>query len=73
MMGRKILVADDEPHVLETVKAYLTEDGFQGLTVKNGRDALFAFRHEKPALVILGADSSNVFQAAEEARRAKER
>ncbi len=53
MMGRKILVADDEPHILETVKAYLTEDGFQVLTVKNGRDALFAFRHEKPDLVIL--------------------
>ena len=52
-MARKILVADDEQHILDTVGAYLKQEGFQVLTVRNGRDALFMFRHEKPDLVIL--------------------
>lgn len=52
-MARKILVADDEQHILETVQAYLKDAGFEAITVKNGRDALFAFRREKPDLVIL--------------------
>ena len=52
-MSRKILIADDEQHILDTVRAYLTNAGFQVLTVKNGRDALFTHRHEHPDLVIL--------------------
>lgn len=52
-MSRKILVADDEQHILETVGAYLKKDGFEVVTAKNGRDALFAFRYEKPDVVIL--------------------
>jgi DNA-binding response OmpR family regulator len=52
-MSRKILIADDEQHILDTVRAYLADAGFQVLTVKNGRDALFTFRHERPDLVIL--------------------
>jgi len=52
-MARKILVADDEQHILDTVGAYLRQEGFQVLAVRNGRDALFTFRHEKPDLVIL--------------------
>ncbi|GAB4572247.1 MAG: response regulator transcription factor [Anaerolineae bacterium] len=52
-MSRKILVADDEQHILDTVRAYLREAGFQVLTVKNGRDALVAFQQEQPDLVVL--------------------
>jgi two-component system alkaline phosphatase synthesis response regulator PhoP len=52
-MSRKILIADDEQHILDTVRAYLKEAGFQVFTVKNGREALFTFRHETPDLVIL--------------------
>ena len=52
-MSRKILIADDEQHILDTVRAYLSNAGFQVLTVKNGRDALFTHRHEHPDLVIL--------------------
>ncbi len=52
-MNRKILIADDEQHILETVGSYLKQDGFQVVTAQNGREALFVFRHEKPDLVIL--------------------
>jgi len=52
-MAQKILVADDEQAILDTVRAYLIEAGLQVVTAKNGREAVFVFRHENPALVIL--------------------
>lgn len=52
-MNYKILIADDEPHILESVGSYLKQDGFQVVTARDGREALFVFRHEKPDLVIL--------------------
>ncbi|MBK8047738.1 MAG: response regulator transcription factor [Anaerolineales bacterium] len=52
-MTRKILIADDEQHILDTVGAYLRQEGYQVFAVRNGRDAVFTFRHEKPDLVIL--------------------
>jgi DNA-binding response OmpR family regulator len=52
-MTRKILIADDEQHILDTVGAYLRQEGHEVIAVRNGRDAVFTFRHEHPDLVIL--------------------
>ena len=52
-MVAKILIADDEQHILDTVGAYLKKKGYEVVTARNGKDALFTFRHEKPELVIL--------------------
>lgn len=52
-MAKKILIADDEQHILDTVSAYLQKDDFEVVTARNGQDALFTFRHENPDLVIL--------------------
>ncbi len=52
-MPRKILLADDEQAILDTLGAYLRQDGFEVLAFRNGRDALAAFRHDQPDLVIL--------------------
>jgi DNA-binding response OmpR family regulator len=52
-MSRKIVIADDEQQILDTVRAYLEASGFQVIVARSGREALFAFRHEKPDLVIL--------------------
>jgi len=52
-MAHKVLIADDEQAILDTVRAYLIEAGMQVVTAKNGREAVYAFRHEQPALVIL--------------------
>ena len=52
-MSRKILIADDEQHIIDTVRAYLEDTGLDVLTARNGREALFAYRHEQPDLVIL--------------------
>lgn len=52
-MSKTILIADDEQHILDTVGAYLGAEGYHVLTVRNGRDAVFTFRHQHPDLVIL--------------------
>ncbi len=52
-MVQRILVADDEQAILDTVRAYLLEAGMQVVTARNGREAVYAFHHEQPALVIL--------------------
>ncbi|MGD1991654.1 MAG: response regulator transcription factor [Anaerolineae bacterium] len=52
-MNKKILVVDDEPEIVRFVRAYLEDAGFQVVTARNGQQALFAARHEKPDLVIL--------------------
>ena len=52
-MSRKILIADDEQHILDTVRAYLENAGLHVVVARDGREALFTYRHEQPDLVIL--------------------
>jgi DNA-binding response OmpR family regulator len=53
MSGETILVVDDEPKIVKTVRAYLENAGFRVVAAGDGQMALTVFRHEKPALVIL--------------------
>jgi DNA-binding response OmpR family regulator len=52
-MAYKILVVDDEPQVVDTVRVYLEDSGFEVVTARDGRQALFVNRHEKPDLIVL--------------------
>ena len=52
-MPKTILVADDEERLISLVKAYLEQGGFRVVTAKNGREALFVARQEKPDLILL--------------------
>ncbi|MFA0733095.1 MAG: hypothetical protein LKKZDAJK_002825 [Candidatus Fervidibacter sp.] len=49
----KILVADDDPAILELVRINLEARGYQVLTVDNGADAIRIAMREKPDLLIL--------------------
>ena len=51
--GETILVVDDEPKIVKTVRAYLENAGFRVVVAGDGQMALTVFRHEKPALVVL--------------------
>ncbi len=53
MSGETILVVDDEAKIVKTVRAYLENAGFRVATAGDGQAALTAFRHERPALVVL--------------------
>jgi len=49
----KILVADDEEDVVETVRFRLEREGFEVVTAGNGLEALGAARVHQPELLIL--------------------
>lgn len=52
-MAQRILVVDDEKRLVQVVRGYLEEAGFEVVTAYNGRDALFAARDYQPNLIIL--------------------
>lgn len=52
-MARKILIADDERAILDALGGYLQQAGYSVVTARNGREAVFVFRHEQPDLVVL--------------------
>lgn len=53
MQGKRILVVDDEPAILDVVRAYLEREGFAVETAPTGSQALLRFARWKPDLVIL--------------------
>lgn len=52
-MGRKILVVDDEPVLVETIAYNLEQAGYQVTTAADGSSALEAAQRETPDLIIL--------------------
>lgn len=50
---KKVLICDDEPHILESVAYVARKEGYAVLTAENGEDALKLARQEKPGLVLL--------------------
>jgi two-component system, OmpR family, alkaline phosphatase synthesis response regulator PhoP len=51
--GKKILIADDEPDILEIVHYNLKHEGYEVYTAKDGDDALTKAKQLKPDLIIL--------------------
>lgn len=52
-MSIKILVADDEPAIVEVVKLYLEKEGFIIYTAEDGESALAIETNQQPDLLIL--------------------
>jgi len=52
-MAKKVLVVDDNPDILNMVKAYLTGEGFQVVTATNGQKALHVARDQQPDCIVL--------------------
>ncbi|MEO7802275.1 MAG: response regulator transcription factor [Ginsengibacter sp.] len=50
---RKILIADDEPDILEIVGYNLQSEGYEMITAKNGDEALDEAKKHQPDMVIL--------------------
>lgn len=60
MAGCKVLVVDDESHILELARLYLSREGYQIETVSDGAQALARFGQVKPDLVVLDIMLPNV-------------
>ena len=52
MADRKILVVDDEIHIVQVIAIKLRNNGFEVLTAENGAQALDIAKKHKPDLVI---------------------
>jgi two-component system alkaline phosphatase synthesis response regulator PhoP len=51
--GKKILIADDEPDILEVIQYNLVKEGYEVMTAKDGDDALNKAKTFHPHLIIL--------------------
>ncbi len=52
-MAAKILVADDEQNIIQLLRMYLRQGGYEVVTASNGQQALDRFQTESPDLVLL--------------------
>jgi two-component system, OmpR family, alkaline phosphatase synthesis response regulator PhoP len=50
---KKILIADDEPDIIEIIQFNLQQEGYEVITAKNGDEAIEAARKHLPSLIIL--------------------
>ncbi|HMJ48319.1 MAG TPA: response regulator, partial [Ferruginibacter sp.] len=53
MIGKKILIADDEPDILEILQFNLQAEGYEVITAKNGDEAYEKATRNLPDLIIL--------------------
>ena len=53
MSGELILLVDDEPNIIELAQLYLEREGYQVISVQDGRSALEAVAERRPALMVL--------------------
>ncbi len=51
--ARKVLIADDEPDIVEILKYNLEKEGYEVITAKDGDEAIDKAKHTRPDLVIL--------------------
>src|SRR5687768_1736333 len=51
--ARKVLIADDEPDILEILKYNLTNEGYEVVTAKDGDEALEKAKRTMPDLIVL--------------------
>ena len=52
-MGKKILIADDEPNILISLEFLMKREGFEVVLARDGQEAIDAIVRERPALVLL--------------------
>ena len=50
---KKILIADDEPDILEIIQFNLQAEGYEVITAKNGDEAIDQAKRHLPDLIIL--------------------
>lgn len=53
MADKKILVVDDEEHIVELIKFNLEKNGYGVITADNGRDAFIIAKEQQPDLILL--------------------
>ncbi len=52
-MAKKLLIVDDEPHMLRITELSLKKAGYEILTARTGREAIELAARELPALIVM--------------------
>jgi CheY-like chemotaxis protein len=52
-MPQKILIVDDEPHMLRVTQLSLKKGGYEVITAGNGREAIELARRIQPVLIVM--------------------
>ncbi len=52
-MAKTILIVDDSNHLAYMLNRYLSEQGFQVMSARNGREALATLEYQTPDLILL--------------------
>ena len=52
-MAKKIMVVDDEAHIVKYLTSFLEDNGYETCSANNGEDALKVLKSEKPDLITL--------------------
>ncbi len=58
-MPKKILVVDDEPHIVKYLTVFLKDCGYETCSASDGEEALEVLRREKPDLITLDLQMPN--------------
>ena len=58
-MPKKILVVDDEPHIVKYLTIFLQDCGYETCSAANGEEGFEVLRREKPDLVTLDLQMPN--------------
>jgi CheY-like chemotaxis protein len=58
-MPKKILVVDDEPHIVKYLTAFLVDCGYETCSAGNGEEAFEVLKKERPDLVTLDLQMPN--------------
>jgi two-component system KDP operon response regulator KdpE len=68
---RRVLVVDDEPHLLHAVQLYLEDEGFTVLTAPTGQEALRKVREQLPDAVVMDVEMPGLdgFETLQELRK----
>jgi len=68
---RRVLVVDDEPHLLHAVQLYLEDEGFTVLTAADGQEALRKVREQLPDAVVMDVQMPGMdgFETLQELRK----
>ena len=53
MNANKVLIVDDDAHIVELIRLYVEKDGFTTVIANNGKEALQKFKEEAPSIVLL--------------------
>ena len=67
---RKILVVDDEPHVIRSLTFVLEKEGYNVSSATNGEEALAKIQESKPSLMLLDVmmPKKNGYEVCEEVK-----